>query len=102
MRKIITAKKNLKACIAVPGDKSISHRSIMLGAIAHGTTEIDGFLNGDDCLSTISCFKKLGIQIEQNGNHVVVYGKGLHGLCAPFDTLDVGNSGTTLRLISGI
>ena len=102
MKKIITPKKNLEACIIVPGDKSISHRSVMLGAIAHGITEIDGFLNGDDCLSTISCFKKLGIQIEQIGNHVAVQGKGLHGLCAPSDTLDVGNSGTTLRLISGI
>lgn len=102
MKKIITPKKNLEACITVPGDKSISHRSIMLGAISKGTTEIYGFLNGEDCLSTISCFQKLGIEIEQSKTHVVVHGKGLHGLCAPSSVLDVGNSGTTLRLISGI
>lgn len=98
----ITPKKKIHATITVPGDKSISHRSIMLGALAKGTTEIEGFLMGEDCLSTISCFQKLGIPIEQQKDKIIVYGKGLHGLTAPTETLDVGNSGTTLRLISGI
>ena len=98
----ITPKKEIHTTITVPGDKSISHRSIMLGALAKGTTEIEGFLMGDDCLSTISCFQKLGIRIEQQKDKIIVHGKGLHGLTAPTETLDVGNSGTTLRLISGI
>ncbi len=98
----ITPKKKIHATITVPGDKSISHRSIMIGALAKGTTEIEGFLMGEDCLSTISCFQKLGILIEQQKDKIIVYGKGLHGLTAPTETLDVGNSGTTLRLISGI
>lgn len=98
----ITPKKEIHTTITVPGDKSISHRSIMLGALAKGTTEIEGFLMGEDCLSTISCFQKLGIRIEQQKDKIIVHGKGLHGLTAPTETLDVGNSGTTLRLISGI
>ncbi len=98
----ITPKKEIHTTITVPGDKSISHRSIMLGALAKGTTEIEGFLMGEDCLSTISCFQKLGIRIEQQKDKIIVHGKGLHGLSAPTETLDVGNSGTTLRLISGI
>lgn len=102
MNQIITPKKNINATITVPGDKSISHRSIMFGALAKGMTEIEGFLMGQDCLSTISCFKKLGITIEQRNNKIFVHGKGLHGLSAPNEVLDVGNSGTTLRLISGI
>lgn len=92
----------LKGEISVPGDKSISHRSIMFGAIADGTTRVTNFLQGADCLSTISCFQKLGIQIENDGTSVFMHGKGLHGLQAPSETLDVGNSGTTIRLISGI
>lgn len=102
MNQIITPKKNIHATITVPGDKSISHRSIMFGALAKGTSEIEGFLMGEDCLSTINCFKKLGIVIEQYQNKIFVHGKGLHGLTAPTEILDVGNSGTTLRLISGI
>ncbi len=86
----------------VPGDKSISHRAVMLGAISEGITEAEGFLPGADCLSTIGCFRSLGIEIEQNGTHVVIHGKGLHGLTVPEGTLDVGNSGTTMRLLSGI
>ncbi|MEY8390024.1 3-phosphoshikimate 1-carboxyvinyltransferase [Lachnospiraceae bacterium 45-W7] len=88
--------------LSVPGDKSISHRGIMFGAISNGLTEITNFLQGADCLSTISCFQKLGIPIENNGSSVLVHGKGLHGLRAPSQILDVGNSGTTTRLISGI
>ena len=92
----------LRGTIKVPGDKSISHRAVMFGSISKGITEIDGFLTGADCLSTISCFRKLGIDIQQEGDHVVVHGKGLRGLSAPDSVLDVGNSGTTTRLISGI
>lgn len=102
MNQIITPKKNIHATITVPGDKSISHRSIMFGALSKGITEIEGFLMGEDCLSTINCFQKLGINIEQYQNKILVHGKGLHGLTAPTEILDVGNSGTTLRLISGI
>ena len=92
----------INSVITVPGDKSISHRAVMFGSIAQGDTEISGFLTGDDCMSTISCFKKLGIDIEVKGENVVVHGKGLHGLTAPTELLDVGNSGTTIRLISGL
>ena len=94
--------KKLRGELTVPGDKSISHRGIMFGAIAEGTTELDGFLDGADCRSTIACFRALGIDIEQTGTHITVHGKGLHGLQAPDGILDVGNSGTTMRLISGI
>lgn len=92
----------LKGEITIPGDKSISHRSIMLGSIAKGDTEITGFLPGADCLSTISCFQAMGIEIQWEGSRVLVHGKGLRGLKAPGTVLDCGNSGTTTRLISGI
>lgn len=88
--------------INIPGDKSISHRSIMLGSLSKGTTEITNFLQGADCLSSIDCFRKMGIEIHNNGDSVIVHGKGLHGLSKPKERLDVGNSGTTTRLISGI
>lgn len=88
--------------VNVPGDKSISHRAVMFGALAKGKTQITGFLRGADCLSTISCFRQLGISIEENADRILVEGKGLHGLSAPADVLDTGNSGTTTRLISGI
>ena len=102
MNKTIKSKKNLHGSFPVPGDKSISHRAVMFGSIANGTTTVHGFLTGEDCLSTISCFKKLGIDIKVNGTDVTVIGKGLHGLSAPNEILDVGNSGTTMRLISGL
>ena len=102
MNAVIKPSGKLRGEITVPGDKSISHRSVMLGSIAKGDTRISGFLTGEDCLSTIDCFKKLGIDIEVNGTDVTVHGKGLKGLSAPAETLDVGNSGTTLRLMSGI
>ncbi|MCU6764264.1 3-phosphoshikimate 1-carboxyvinyltransferase [Blautia ammoniilytica] len=88
--------------LTIPGDKSISHRAVMFGALAQGTTRITHFLEGADCLSTISCFQAMGIHIQKNKDEVLVEGKGLHGLQAPLDILDVGNSGTTTRLISGI
>ena len=92
----------LKGEITVPGDKSISHRAVMFGSLAKGTTEITGFLQGADCLSTISCFERMGVAIENKGDIVLVHGNGLHGLKKPETILDCGNSGTTTRLISGI
>ena len=102
------AKRPLKGDVFVPGDKSISHRSIMFGALAQGTTEITGFLESADCLSTIDCFRKLGILIDHtirptNGvPTITVHGKGLYGLSTPEKMLYTGNSGTTTRLMSGI
>lgn len=93
---------HLKGEITIPGDKSISHRSVMFGSIAKGTTKIHNFLQGADCLSTIACFRSLGIEIENQGDQVTVHGKGMHGLTRPKQLLDCGNSGTTIRLISGI
>ena len=93
---------NLHGEITVPGDKSISLRAVMFGSLAKGTTRITHFLEGADCLSTISCFRKMGIDIENNNGEILVHGKGLRGLSSPTDILDVGNSGTTTRLISGI
>ena len=92
----------LKGELTVPGDKSISHRSVMFGAIAKGLTEVTNFLQGADCLSTISCFRQLGISIENTPEKILVHGRGLHGLSAPEKILDAGNSGTTTRLLSGI
>ena len=93
---------NLHGEITVPGDKSISHRAVMFRSLAKGTTRITHFLEGADCLSTSSCFRKMGIDIENNNGEILVHGKGLRGLSSPTDILDVGNSGTTTRLISGI
>ena len=92
----------LRGEVNIPGDKSISHRCIMFGSIASGTTEISNFLQGADCLATINCFRRMGIEIENQEEKIIVHGKGLHGLTAPTEILNVGNSGTTTRLISGI
>ncbi len=97
-----TPVSHLHGEITVPGDKSISHRAVMFGALAEGTTKITGFLRGADCLSTISCFRQMGIEIEDHPDKILVHGKGLHGLSAPASALDTGNSGTTTRLLSGI
>lgn len=94
--------KGLKGTISIPGDKSISHRAVMFGSLAKGTTHITNFLSGADCLATIGCFRAMGVRIEQDGTEVTVHGNGLHGLKKPEKQLDVGNSGTTTRLISGI
>lgn len=92
----------LRGIIEVPGDKSISHRAVMLNAIAEGTAHITHFLAGADCLSTIACFRALGVQINHDGDRVTVHGVGLRGLREPIDVLDCGNSGTTLRLLTGL
>ena len=94
--------KHLKGEVTVPGDKSISHRAVMFGSLAKGTTEVTNFLQGADCLSTIDCFRKMGVKIDNTPERILIHGNGLHGLSAPTDILDVGNSGTTARLISGI
>ncbi len=98
----LTKVKGFSGEVTVPGDKSISHRSIMLGSLAKGDTEVYGFLQGADCLSSIDCFRKMGVEIENKGDIVIIHGRGLRGLQPPTDTLDVGNSGTTTRLMSGI
>ncbi len=98
----LTTSAPLIGSITVPGDKSISHRAVMFGALAQGTTHITGFLMGEDCLSTIDCFRKMGVSIEVSEQEVVVHGVGLHGLQPPAETLYTGNSGTTTRLLSGI
>jgi 3-phosphoshikimate 1-carboxyvinyltransferase len=102
MEKQLTNIQNLNGNIKVPGDKSISHRAVMFGAIAEGKTTISGFLTGEDCLSTISCFRKLGVAIHQENEKVTVEGKGISGLNPPSENLYVGNSGTTIRLMLGI
>ncbi len=99
----IYKKSNIKAEIYAPGDKSISHRSVMIGSIAKGITQINGFLHGEDCIATINAFRKMGVNIEEiSEDKVVIYGVGLDGLKEPDNVLDMGNSGTSMRLISGI
>lgn len=98
----ISAAPRLRGALSVPGDKSISHRAVMFNAIAEGKAEITHFLLGADCLSTIACFRAMGVQIEQHADRVVVHGVGLRGLREPHDVLDCGNSGTTLRLMTGL
>lgn len=92
----------LNGRIEVPGDKSISHRSVMFGALAKGKTTIRHFLKGEDCLRTIDCFRKLGVKIEETDEEIIVHGNGWEGLREPIEILDAGNSGTTTRLLLGI
>ncbi|KAB0668590.1 3-phosphoshikimate 1-carboxyvinyltransferase [Oryzomonas sagensis] len=88
--------------ITVPGDKSISHRSIMLGAIANGVTTIRGFLRGEDNMATMGAFRAMGVRIEDDGEIVTIHGQGLRGLKEPADIIDCGNSGTSIRLLTGL
>ncbi len=93
----------LSGTLRVPGDKSMSHRSIMLGSLAEGVTEVSGFLEGDDALATLNAFRAMGVAIEGPDNgRVTIHGVGLHGLQAPTEALYVGNSGTSMRLLAGI
>ena len=92
----------LKGSFELIGDKSISHRAIMFSSISKGKNKISNFLMGEDCLSTVNCFRKMGVDIEINNNEVYVTGRGLRGLNSPLEILDVGNSGTTKRLMMGI
>ena len=93
---------SLRGSLTIPGDKSISHRSVMFGSLAQGTTEITHFLKGADCLSTISCFRSMGVEIQEKDGKILVRGRGLRGLKRPEGVLDCGNSGTTTRLLAGI
>ncbi len=92
----------LSGTISVPGDKSISHRSVIFGALSDGICNFSHFLMSDDCKSTIDCFRKMGVKIEVNDDNVRVYGVGINGLNKPSDTLYTGNSGTTTRLLCGL
>jgi 3-phosphoshikimate 1-carboxyvinyltransferase len=97
---LIEQRKSLRGEIHVPGDKSISHRAVFFSSLAKGKTEIDGFLFGEDCLSTIDCFRKMHVPIDLlPNNRVIVHGKGLHGLTAPSQVLNTGKSGTTFRFL---
>lgn len=100
--RIVSPVCSIKGAICVPGDKSISHRSIMLGSLAAGTTRISNFLCGEDSYATMNLFRQMGVCIEDKGSDVTVNGVGLHGLKEPLDLLDCGNSGTTIRLMSGL
>lgn len=98
----VSTARRLRGTIAVPGDKSISHRAVMFNAIAEGNARITNFLAGEDCLATIACLRALGARIERDGATVRVRGRGLRGLTAPTTILDCGNSGTTIRLLAGL
>ncbi|ODJ54903.1 3-phosphoshikimate 1-carboxyvinyltransferase [Brochothrix thermosphacta] len=100
--KTVNAIKQLNGTIEVPGDKSISHRAIMFGALANGQTTIEHFLHGEDCLSTIAVFRQLGVAIDVSSDKITVHGTGIESLKQPSTILDVGNSGTTIRLMIGI
>ncbi len=102
MDKTITGNKPLRGEITVPGDKSISHRAVMIGSLARGETAIEGFLEAADPLSTLHCIEALGVETRRNGNVCTISGKGIHSYQSPKHPLDAGNSGTTMRLLSGI
>jgi 3-phosphoshikimate 1-carboxyvinyltransferase len=100
---VIKPARSLRGTVSVPGDKSISHRAVMLGALAEGATLIENFLPGEDCLATVACFRKLGVEISWTGKDSLrIQGCGLEGLREPEEVLDAGNSGTTIRLLLGI
>jgi 3-phosphoshikimate 1-carboxyvinyltransferase len=100
---VIKPARSLRGTVSVPGDKSISHRAVMLGALAEGATLIENFLPGEDCLATVACFRKLGVEISWTGKDSLrIQGCGLEGLREPEEVLDAGNSGTTMRLLLGI
>ena len=99
----VKRKKRIKGETSLPGDKSISHRAIMLGSIAQGETRVKGFLDCADCRNTLSAFLKLGVEIEEHSEgELTIHGQGLKGLTSAKEVIDVGNSGTTMRLLSGI
>ena len=100
--KLLTAKNGINGELVIPADKSISHRSIMFGAISKGTTIVNNFLKAEDCLSTSAVFKQLGVRITEKNEQIMIEGKGFEGLTAPSSRLDAGNSGTTMRLVLGI
>lgn len=101
-KKLDYAQPSLEGAVRIPGDKSVSHRSIMFGALAKGTTTVEGFLQSDDCLSTIDCFQKLGVEISIEGEKVIIHSEGILNWKEPDEILYTGNSGTTTRLMLGI
>src|SRR6185436_18207361 len=102
MQQRISPATRISGAITLPGDKSISHRYAMIAAIAEGDTRIGNYSTGADCHSTLGCVRALGIDIEGSGAEFVIHGKGLDGLCPPAGDLDAGNSGSTIRMLSGI
>lgn len=103
MELVLEKARKLKGNISVPGDKSISHRSLILGSIAQGETRVYNLLNSLDCLRTLGCMRALGVEIKRDSNNSIkIKGKGLYGLQEPKNVLDVGNSGTTIRLLTGL
>ena len=102
MKKILPLNRGLRGVVEIPGDKSVSHRAIILSSLGNSTVEVSNFLAGADCLSTVNCMKLLGAEIEQSGEKILVKGNGLNGLREPENILDAGNSGTTLRLLMGL
>src|ERR1700719_2933575 len=98
---VIRPARSIAGAVRLPGDKSISHRYAMLGAIAEGTTRLDNFSRGADCASTLSCLAMLGVNVEPNQNAILIHGRGLK-LQAPKIPLNCGNSGSTMRMLSGI
>src|SRR5215470_4501017 len=102
MQKRISPAASVSGSITLPGDKSISHRYAMIAAIAEGATRIQNYSTGADCHSTLGCVRALGIDVEGGGTEFVIHGKGLDGLRAPAGELDAGNSGSTIRMLSGI
>src|SRR5947207_7753239 len=98
----ITPAVRIGGVASVPGDKAISHRLAMMGAIAEGTTVIHNFAESADCASTLECLRRLGVAIRRDGSKVTIAGSGLQGLLTPSRELDAGNSGTTVRFMSGL
>ena len=99
---VVPAIRRVQGNLRVPGDKSISHRAALFNALGGGSARITNFSSGADCGSTLSCLRALGVQIEHDGDRVHLEGRGLRGLAEPADVLDCGNSGTTMRLLSGV
>ena len=99
---LVSPCNSLSGVITIPGDKSISHRAIMMGSIANGVTKVSGFLEGNDSLATLKSFQKMGVGIDRSGSNLTINGVGIHGLNAPTKPLNLGNSGTSIRLMSGL
>ena len=99
---LVSPCNSLSGVITIPGDKSISHRAIMMGSIANGVTKVSGFLEGNDSLATLKSFQKMGVGIDRSGSKLTIKGVGMHGLKAPTKPLNLGNSGTSIRLMSGL
>ena len=103
MNAVVRPVRRVAGTVSVPGDKSVSHRAALLGALADGLTEVQGFLEGEDCLGTLRAVAALGAEVARKGpGHFVIQGVGLDGLAEPGDIVDCGNSGTTARLLVGV